>query len=100
MLHTLAKFHYQTVFTSQFIPWNVFRVSFLDIWWRHNIWISENWKFDYLKNKKSSRSEIKTFFLVSLVLCFRYTKQISKNVVDTTFNDFEKSEWEYFLSDQ
>ena len=41
MLHKLAKFHYQTVFTSQVIQQNVFRVSCLGIWWRHDIWISE-----------------------------------------------------------
>ena len=40
---------------------------------------------DYLKNEKSFRSEIKTFFLVSKVLSFRHTKQTSKNVADATF---------------
>ena len=35
----------------------------LGIWWRHDIWISENLKFDYLKNEKSFRSEIKNIFL-------------------------------------
>ena len=34
----------------------------LGIWWRHGIWISENLKFDYLKNEKSFRSEIKNIF--------------------------------------
>ena len=62
----------------------MFRVSCLGIWWRHDIWISENLKFDYLKNEKSFRSEIKTFFLVSQVLSFRHKNQTSKNVVDTT----------------
>ena len=32
MLLKLAKFHYQTVFTSQVIQENVFCVSFLGIW--------------------------------------------------------------------
>ena len=68
----------------------MFRVSCLGIWWRHDIWISENLKFDYLKNEKSFRSEIKTFLLVSQVLSFRHKKQTSKNVADTTFN-IEKS---------
>ena len=59
MLHNLAKFHFQAVFASQVIQWNMFRVSCLGIWWRHNVWISENLKFDCLKNEKSIWSEIK-----------------------------------------
>ena len=62
MLHKLVKFHYQTVFTSQVIQQNVFRVSYLDISWRHDIWIFENLKFDYLKNEKSLQSAIKNIF--------------------------------------
>ena len=42
-------------------------------------------KFDYLKNEKSVRSEIKAIFLVLKVLSFRHTKQTSKTVADTTF---------------
>ena len=34
----------------------------LMIWWRHDILIFEKLKSDYLKNKKSFRSEIKNFF--------------------------------------
>ena len=34
-------------------------LAFQGIWWRHGIWISENIKFDYLKNEKSFRSERK-----------------------------------------
>ena len=49
-------------------------------------------KFDYLKNEKRFRSEIKAFFLLSQVLSFRHTKQTSKNVADTTF----KEEYEIF----
>ena len=41
---------------------NMFRVSCLGIWWRHDIWISEKWKTDYLKNEKSFRNEIKYIF--------------------------------------
>ena len=64
----------------------MFRVSCLGIWWRHDIWISKMLEVDYLKNKKSFRSEIKSiFFLVSQVLSFRHTKRTSKNVADTTF---------------
>ena len=37
----------------------MFRVLCLGIWWRHDIWIPENLKFDYLKNKKSFWFEIK-----------------------------------------
>ena len=53
ILHKLAKFHNQTVFTSHVSP-----VSWLGIWWHHNIWIPEKFKFDYLKNK-SFQSKIK-----------------------------------------
>ena len=52
ILHKLAKFHYQTVFP----------VSFLGIWWCHDIWISEKLKFDYLKKEKRFQSEIKNIF--------------------------------------
>ena len=62
MLHKLAKFHHQTVFISQVIQWNVFCASWLDIWWRHDIWMSENLKANYLKYKKSFQSEIKNIF--------------------------------------
>ena len=44
----------------------------------------ENVKFDYLKNKKGVRSEIKNIFLVSQVLFIRDTNQTSKNVADAT----------------
>ena len=44
-----------------------------------------NVKFDYLKNEKSFRNQIKTFFLVSQVLSFRHTKQTSKNEAEATF---------------
>ena len=54
----------------------MFRVSCLGIWWHHDIWISEKWKFDYLKKWR---------VLVSQVLFFRYTKQTSKNVAGKTF---------------
>ena len=53
ILEKLAKFHYQTVFASQVIQWNVFRVSCLGIWWRHDIWISEKLKSDYLEREGS-----------------------------------------------
>ena len=70
----------------------MFCVSCLGIWWRHDIWISEKLKFDYLKNEKSFQSEIKNIFFVSQVLSFRYTKQ------KTTFNNtfpmwLENVEW-------
>ena len=49
--------------------------------------------FEYLKNqnliisrtKRAFEVKQKTFFLVSKMLSFRYTKQSSKNVADTTF---------------
>ena len=59
MLHKLAKFHHHTMFTSQVIQQNVFGVSSLNIWWRHDIWISERLKSDYLKSEMSLKSEIK-----------------------------------------
>ena len=46
ILHKLVKFHYQTMFTC----WG--------IWWRHDIWISEKSKFDYIKSEKSFQIEI------------------------------------------
>ena len=39
---------------------------------RHTVYIQCN--FDYLKNKKSFRNEMKIFFVVSKVLSFRHTK--------------------------
>ena len=56
------------------------RVPWLRIWWRHDIWILEKIKFDYLKKEKSLQSEIKN-------IAFRRTKQTSKNVADTTFKN-------------
>ena len=49
--HKLAKFYYQTMFTSQVIQWNVYLV--LCFWWRHEKRISKILKFDFLKNEKS-----------------------------------------------
>ena len=46
ILHKLAKFNYQKVFTSQ-VQWNLIRVSYLGIWFRHDIGISENLKFKF-----------------------------------------------------
>ena len=37
------------------------------------------------RTKRAFQVKLKTFFLVSRVLSFRHTKQISKNVADTTF---------------
>ena len=62
MLHKLANFHHQIVFTSQVIHLKVFRVLWLGIWWHHDTWISEQLKSDYLKNEKSIPSEIKNIF--------------------------------------
>ena len=65
----------------------MFHISCLGIWWHHDIWISEKLKFDYLKNEKSFRGEIKKHSsLVSLVLSFKYIKtDYQKCVVDTNF---------------
>ena len=54
-----------------------------DIWWHHDIWISEKLKLDYLKNEKSSQCKTKNIFLVSKVHPFRHTKQTSENVANT-----------------
>ena len=84
ILHKLAKFHYQIVFTSQVIKQYVFRVSWLGISWCHDVWIFRKLKFDYLKNEKSFRSAIKkSFSLVLQVVSFRHTKRTSKNLADT-----------------
>ena len=71
----------------------MFRVSCLGVWWRHDIWISENLKFDYLKNKRSFRSKIKNIFPCFTSPLFRHTKQTSKNVSDTIFKEWW-SVWE------
>ena len=92
MLNKVAKFHYQTLFTSQIIQQNGFRVSCWSIWWRLNISISQNITFDYLKNEKSFRGEIKNILLVSRVLSFRHKRQTCKNIADTTFNELIKKD--------
>ena len=51
----------------------MFHVSCLGIRWCHDIWIFEKLKFDYLKNEKRFRSEVK--------------KQTSENKEDTTLKD-------------
>ena len=40
----------------------MFRVSCLSTWWRHDIWISEKLKSEYLNNEKSLRSEMQNIF--------------------------------------
>ena len=85
MLYKLAMFHYTRLFTFQVIQYNVFHVSYLSIWWRHDIWILEKLKLYYLKNEKSFWSEIKNIFPCFTSAFFRHTKQTSKNVANTTF---------------
>ena len=41
-------------------------------------WISKIWNFDFLKNQKSSWSEIRNIFLVLLVLYFRLKSKLAK----------------------
>ena len=62
---------------------NMFCVSCLGIWWPHYIWISENLKFDYLKNEKQCLSDTKKNIFPALF--YQYTKQTSKNVPSKTF---------------
>ena len=48
--------------------------------------ICEKLKFDYLSGmERGFEVKQRTFFLVSELLSFRYTKQTSKNVAATTF---------------
>ena len=72
MLHKLAKFHHQTMFTSQVIQQNVFRVSCLGIWWRHKIWMFRKLKSDYLKNEESFQSEVKNISYFKSALFYTY----------------------------
>ena len=58
----------------------MFRVSWLGISWCHDVWIFRKLKFDYVRNEKSFRSEIK-----KELVSFRHTKRTSKNLADTTF---------------
>ena len=65
---------------------NMCHVSCIDIWWHHDIWISEKLKLsNYRSLKFDYQSEIKNIFLVSQVLFFRLIKQASKNKAGTTF---------------
>ena len=64
------------MFTFQVIQQTVFRFSYLIIWWRHAIYISGKLKFDYLKNEKSFRGEIKTFLLTSQMLACEASKKV------------------------
>ena len=48
----------------------MFCVSCLSILWRHDIWISEKVKFDYLYIKKSFQNEIKKHFSLFLKCSF------------------------------
>ena len=73
------------MFTSQVIQQNVFHILCLSIWWRHDIWISEKLKLDYLKNEKSFRGEIKNILPCFTSDLLDIKKQIIKNVADTTF---------------
>ena len=45
-------------------------------------------KADYLKNEESFQSETKSIFSLFRKCSFIHTKQTSKNVANTTFNDF------------
>ena len=66
------------MFTSQVIQWDVFLVLCLGIWWCHEIWKCTTLKCNFLGNKKSFWSEIKTFFLVWWVLSFRLKNKLAK----------------------
>ena len=68
----------------------MFRVSWLGIWWRHGIWISKKLKFDYLKNEKSFRSEIKKHYCLAHKCSLIDIQKTGKNVADTTFKEKQK----------
>ena len=57
ILHKLAKFYYQTVFTFQVIQENVFHVSCLGIWWRHDIWISKKLNLIISRTRRAFRTK-------------------------------------------
>ena len=49
----------------------MFHVSYLGIWWHHEIWISKELRFNYVKNENSFGSEIKSVFpsfLITLIV--------------------------------
>ena len=58
ILYKPAKFHYQTI--------NMFHVS--GIWWRHDIWILENLKFDYVKSEKWKKQHMTLLYKFHLLL--------------------------------
>ena len=64
----------------------MFCVSCLGIWRRHEIWIPEKLKLDYLKNEKCFQSEIKKHFSLFHKRSLLDIKQTSKSKDDTTFN--------------
>ena len=74
----------------------MFRVSCLGIWWCHNIWISKNLKFDYLKNKKLLKWNKKhfslflKFFFCSMLNNFldKKTPNIPLIINDSVASDF------------
>ena len=83
----------------------VFCFSYSGIWRCHDIWISEKLKVDISRTKRAFEVKWKTFFLVSKVLSIRHTKQISKNVADTTLRSpnislchKNKYQWNCFLN--
>ena len=92
MWHKLAKFHWQAVFTSQVIHWNIFLVLCLGIWWCHEIWKCRILNFDFLKNKKKFWRKIKTFFLMWKVLSFRPKNKLTK-MSRTQLLKVNESEW-------
>ena len=62
MLHKLAKFHHENIFTSQVSQQNVFRVSCLGIWDVIKFEYLKKLKYDFLKNEKTFQREIKNIF--------------------------------------
>ena len=83
----LTKFHYHAVyFWSYSVKYVLcFILRYLMTSWYLNTWKVKIWLSQ--ERKELLNWNKKTFFLVSQVLCFRHTKQTSKNVANATFKD-------------
>ena len=86
----ITRLCYSVKYVSCFMPGYLMTSQHLNIW-KVKIWLSQ-------ERKELSKWNKKTFFLLSQVLLFRHTIQISKNVADTTFKEFKKFKLKDFSS--